>query len=495
MEQIEINLDSIFELTKSEPIVEIVESVAEKVVFKQVSVDMNEILGEWSYRLPKGFPTMKDGKFTVKSELKILQEVLAEYGIDEMPDFTKKAPAQIIEAEEPAQAVEMTKEQLITNLSDPLVVISPQTLAKINLLMRRNVEFESDIEGRVKKYLTSRDEDKAEAIVDILYEDGNKQDVVSAYLANRTISAGDLAGTPKTLTEVFAITGLTPKALGNLAVYKWNATPRIGDLEVLLALLLEGGSRPTGAGDLAVNQKPCEVGGLNKRLTGQKGVNHPSMVQKAFVEKYRAFAEDKGLLVDFVSISGGAKKASNSFDLLTGDENWAISQKTGWFQTVGVMNQQLIEITKDSDNPVTKQELVDLLVSCLEVGFTQKASKPWSWVSQYMNENGTLQFKGFFTEFSVFYFDYYLQIEKEAREWFFLTNASQSKSAKPRDQFSVLAFKANGEALRPHIFTNIGLTLPSYSSTAGPQGVAFALNLGQIATVFQSLEEDEDSDY
>jgi len=446
------------------------------------NINWDDIIAEWSYRLPKGFPTVKNGKFTVKSELKVLQEVLTENGIDEMPDFTKKASTQVIEAEEPAQVVEMTKDQLITNLSDPLVVISPKTLAKINLLMRRNVEFESAIEKRVKKYLTSRDEDKAEAIVDILYEDGNKQDVVSAYLANRTISAGDLAGTPKTLTEVFAITGLTPKALGNLAVYKWNATPRIGDLEVLLALLLEGGSRPTGAGDLAVNQKPCEVGGLNKRLTGQKGVNHPSMVQKAFVEKYKAFAEDKG--------------ASDSFDLLTGDENWAISQKTGWFQTVGIMNQQLIEITKDSNNPVTKQELVDLLVSCLEVGFTQKASKPWSWVSQYMNGDGTLQFKGFFTEFSVFYFDYYLQIEKEAREWFFLTNASQSKSAKPRDQFSVLAFKANGEALRPHIFTNIGLTLPSYSSTAGPQGVAFALNLGQIATVFkESLEEDEDSDY
>jgi len=52
-------------------------------------MDLTEIIEEWSYRLPKGFPTMKDGKFTVKSELKILRQVLAENGIEEIPDFTK----------------------------------------------------------------------------------------------------------------------------------------------------------------------------------------------------------------------------------------------------------------------------------------------------------------------------------------------------------------------------------------------------------------------
>ena len=53
------------------------------------NINWDDIIAEWSYRLPKGFPTMKDGKFTVKSELKVLQEVLTEYGIDEMPSFVK----------------------------------------------------------------------------------------------------------------------------------------------------------------------------------------------------------------------------------------------------------------------------------------------------------------------------------------------------------------------------------------------------------------------
>ena len=45
-------------------------------------VNWDDILLEWSYRLPKGYPTMKDGKFTSKKELRILREVMAEYGFD-----------------------------------------------------------------------------------------------------------------------------------------------------------------------------------------------------------------------------------------------------------------------------------------------------------------------------------------------------------------------------------------------------------------------------
>lgn len=63
------------------------------------NINWDDIIAEWSYRLPKGFPTVKNGKFTSKAELKVLQEVLAENGINEMPDFTKKAPAPIQEEE------------------------------------------------------------------------------------------------------------------------------------------------------------------------------------------------------------------------------------------------------------------------------------------------------------------------------------------------------------------------------------------------------------
>jgi len=451
-------------------------------------MEINDILIEWSYRLKKGYPTMEDGKFTDPSELKVLHEILKEYGFDE--PLNLEAKKQNKDEKEVAQVATLTKDDLIANLSDPNVIISPRTIARINLLLRRNADFESAIEKYVKQYLTDRDESKSDAIVDILYEEGNQQDKIKLYLEDRTVSAADLSKAPVKIADAFAVTGLTAKSLGNLAVYKWNDTPRIGDLEVLLAILLDGGSRPSGAGDLAVNGQPCEVGGLGKRLTGQKGVNHPSMVQKAFVDNYKEFAASRGLLVDFVSVSGGAKPAPNSFHVFTGNKNYAVSQDSGWFVTAGKMNKELIELTKDSDDPITKQEVADLLAKCLAAGFTEEPPRSWDWVGQYMNNDGTLQIKEFLKEFAVFYFDYYLSVESEKREWFFLTNASQAKSAGPRDNFSVLSFEAKGSALRPHIFVNVGLTLPSYASNAGPQGVAFALRLGKVAGIFKdSLDE------
>lgn len=41
-----------------------------------VDLDWDEILTEWSYRLPKGFPTVVDGQFTEREEVVILNEIL-----------------------------------------------------------------------------------------------------------------------------------------------------------------------------------------------------------------------------------------------------------------------------------------------------------------------------------------------------------------------------------------------------------------------------------
>ena len=46
--------------------------------FSKPSVDWDEVLLEWSYRLPKGYPTIVDGVFTEREEVKILNEILEE---------------------------------------------------------------------------------------------------------------------------------------------------------------------------------------------------------------------------------------------------------------------------------------------------------------------------------------------------------------------------------------------------------------------------------
>lgn len=52
-------------------------------------LDFNQIINEWSYRLPKGYPTMKDGLFVNHEEIEVLREVLKEHGVNELPNFVK----------------------------------------------------------------------------------------------------------------------------------------------------------------------------------------------------------------------------------------------------------------------------------------------------------------------------------------------------------------------------------------------------------------------
>ena len=50
-----------------------------------VSFNWEDILTEWSYRCPKGYPTMVDGVFSEREEVEILNEILEEKGLQELP--------------------------------------------------------------------------------------------------------------------------------------------------------------------------------------------------------------------------------------------------------------------------------------------------------------------------------------------------------------------------------------------------------------------------
>ena len=58
-----------------------------------MQINFDDILTEWSYRLPKGFPTVVDGKFTERNEVIILNEILEEKGLNsmELPEAKEKA--------------------------------------------------------------------------------------------------------------------------------------------------------------------------------------------------------------------------------------------------------------------------------------------------------------------------------------------------------------------------------------------------------------------
>ena len=52
--------------------------VVENTQPEPISVDWDSILAEWSYRCPKGYPTVVDGVFTEREEVIILNEILQE---------------------------------------------------------------------------------------------------------------------------------------------------------------------------------------------------------------------------------------------------------------------------------------------------------------------------------------------------------------------------------------------------------------------------------
>ena len=77
-----IDLDSLFENNKQH-----MQTVNEGVeVTSEVgSVDFDEVLSEWSYRCPKGYPTVVDGVFTERAEVEILNQLLEERGLQTLP--------------------------------------------------------------------------------------------------------------------------------------------------------------------------------------------------------------------------------------------------------------------------------------------------------------------------------------------------------------------------------------------------------------------------
>lgn len=48
-------------------------------------IDFDEILTEWSYKLPKGFPTIVDGKFVDRREVILLNDLLEQRGLNQIP--------------------------------------------------------------------------------------------------------------------------------------------------------------------------------------------------------------------------------------------------------------------------------------------------------------------------------------------------------------------------------------------------------------------------
>lgn len=76
-----IDLDVILNTTTENKVEEVVEFAE-----VEATVDIDEVLTEWCYKLPKGYPTVVDGKFVDADEVKLLNELLVQRGLNTLTE-------------------------------------------------------------------------------------------------------------------------------------------------------------------------------------------------------------------------------------------------------------------------------------------------------------------------------------------------------------------------------------------------------------------------
>lgn len=288
---------------------------------------LDDILLEWSYRLPKGYPTMKDGKFVDERELAILQEVMDEYGFDQ--STTSAAPS-ILEGTfgkkdliDIIQNAELTEKDLV-RIMRIVDAVGSETGIVENLQAQKNF----DLQTSKQIFSMATETDSYKALLSML-EDSEKQIDLSSL------------GQTGNLVDIVSETGVSvefAKEMANLVPY---TSVKMGRYEMFLRLFLQGGKSPTAKGDVEVNGEEMEVKstisrGSGFRLRGQSGYGNGKQVQLSFMKQ----------LVDVYGKGGPSHGGSQSIPQHILD---AYKQQNGqmWYGTKDswavLANQDLIE--------------------------------------------------------------------------------------------------------------------------------------------------------
>jgi len=446
---------------------------------------LDDILLEWSYRLPKGYPTMKDGVFTSETELAILNEILIENGIT----ITSEVSLSDAKAkqEEPTQDVIVAPSQqdLAKMLISGDVVLSEKIRLRIATLLKRSGVIEERIAEALKQSLAKDWRERHDDVMDVMMDDDCDQVRLSTYLENRTISPTAFSE-PRTITSVFSgPTGLSPAAIRRLSTTRWPANPVIGVTEVMLAVLLKDGSRPTGPGDLMVGEEVFEVKGAGSRLKGQGAYGSPGSARLAWKNAFERLASHYGLFQ--VSMTGQAKSpdeaAQFSFDADPSKYGTSIKPgKDGWMNVLEAACRTLADKTE-----ATKEELA----LCIAYGFGMqyedwKFSLPptfdkqvppnWTWILDCINEDGSFDHKLFARELAVSAFDYYINVgvRESKPAGFILTNATDKLSK----DATIYIFPAEPDEFRKAIESGkLKVGMGSFTAGTGALGPYISMDL------------------
>jgi hypothetical protein len=401
-------------------------------------MDFDVIVKEWFYRLPKGYA---DAPYT-EEELAVLDEVLNEQGVvltevDELDQsFLDAQPVKNTSKKDITEAPKAkgsripysvrdreeleikTKEDIAAILASPDSDISPQVLARIAKLLVRTGAGENIIRENVKKYL-GRDASHAEEVLDVMLDGKTDEVKLASYLENRTVEYTEFLDKPTSWETAFKETGLSKQALGDLVEFKWSANPNLGIAEVALAILLSGGARPIKKGDLLVNGKPFEVGGIGKRLKGQSGFGGANDIRNGFIKTYSKLVRD--IQQDRGSFSGITRTREDAIQIPTDTKSWG----TAWMTTIQTIHKNLLSYLVDEDLERMREFFAEALAKSLTYLFQNETTENvYKWVLPLINDDGTINEDEFKREFMIQNLLYYINIETgdDKSNYFVLTD-------------------------------------------------------------------------
>ena len=439
-------------------------------------MDTKKIINEWFYRLPNGYANYPYSD----EELTILHKVLEENDFQLDQAFLNAEPVKdeddttsvnelseewiseeeiIAEApptEAPPTEAPPTSDELSAILADTDRKFSPKVLARVADLLNIDTLSAELVEKEMINILGS-DAGHVDDILDIVMAPGTDQAKFATYMQNRSISYTDFMGSPESIVSTFSPTGLSSKAIQQLALFKWSAMPAIGALEVLLALLLKNGQRPQGkeAGDLRASGKAIEIKGWNARLKGQKGFGSSASVRKGFIQGYTRLIDELGLDIEVPT-------------------DQAVYGSGQWLNTLDNLNEQLI-------GQLAKDQLADAMAMGFVEAYQRLSIADFDWIATYIGNDGKINRGGFIRKLAEVAFEYYISVEDI--DVFAVANATIDKSGPSIANAKIIMFDPS--QFPTYLGSQIGIVMPSYNDSAGPQGVAFGLKLGSKTKVLQ----------
>ena len=450
-----IDLDSHFKTIKPSKI-----ATEIKTYSKPLNVDYDEILSEWCYRLPKGYPTMVDGRFANRKELKILQEILQENGITEMPDFANIAPVKV-------QKVKQTliKEEAGFSKEELIKIIKTTDLSDRDLVrITRIVDSLSSEDGILDLLASQKNFDKTSSmqIFRMATESGDYRQLLE--LLNDTAKQVDVDSLPQTgnIIDMIKDSGVSrefAKEMSNMVPY---TSVKMGRYEMFLRLFLRGGQSPSVKGDVEVDGKEMEVKstiskGSGFRLRGNSGYGNGKQVQTSFmkqlIELYGVGGPNHGGSQNIPKPILEAYKQQNGQMWYGTKDSWAV-----------LANRDMIE-----SGLATKEDIIEMWGKALSELYPNTTPESvGKFIGPAFGSDGSVDMKSVASRLAAYEFTIYRM--KEGFDYFIALNY--------QDNYGFISPELTGEGL-VKLFANEFkvVSLPNTKNNSTPQDSMCAIEL------------------